>query len=66
MDGSYPHSDCRAYFWEPTRGSLLLLSDGGAFLRTTPEKPGGRWRSLAGDTGAMELISAHWVKPRGT
>ena len=59
-DGSYPHSDCRAYFWEPSAGSLLLLSDGGAFMRLSPEKPGGQWRSLAGDTGAMELISAHW------
>ena len=59
-DGSEPHSDCRSYYWEATTSSLILLSDGGAFLRTKPAQPGGRWRSLAGDTGAMELISAHW------
>ena len=59
-DGSAPHSDCRRYYWEPSSSSLLLLSDGGAFMRTQPAAPGGVWRSLAGDTGAMELVSAHW------
>lgn len=59
-DGSAPHADCRRYFWEPTSGSLLLLSDGGAFLREQPDSPGGRWRSLAGDTAAMEFLSADW------
>lgn len=59
-DGSEPHADCRQYYWEPTTESLLLLNDGGAFLRTSPEKKGGKWVSLAGDTGAMEYVSAHW------
>ena len=60
-DGSTPHVDCRRYFWEPATGSLILLSDGGAWLRETPAaRGGGRWRSLNGDTGAMELVSAHW------
>jgi hypothetical protein len=59
-DGSYPHADCRSYFWQPESGGLILLSDGGAFLRTNPEAPGGKWRSLAGNTGAMELVGAHW------
>ena len=58
-DGSEPHSDCRNYFWEATTGSLMLLSDGGAFLRTEPAAAGGVWRSLNHNTGAMELISAH-------
>lgn len=59
-DGSAPHSDCRRYYWEPTTSALVLLSDGGAFLRDLPTSPGGRWRSLAGDTGAMELLAADW------
>lgn len=58
-DGSEPHSDCRNYYWEATTGSLILLSDGGAFLRTKPAVAGGVWRSLNHNTGAMELISAH-------
>lgn len=60
VDGSSPHADCRRYVWEPSSSSLIVLSDGGAFLRTEPDMPGGRWRSLAGDTGAMEFVSAHW------
>ena len=59
-DASEPHSDCRRYFWEPVSNGLVLLSDGGAFLREKPAVAGGRWRSLAGDTGAMELIAADW------
>ena len=59
-DGSGPHSDCRNYYWEPTGSNLVLLSDGGAFLRTEPSTSGGRWRSLQGDIGAMELVSASW------
>lgn len=59
-DGSEPHGDCRRYFWEPTTNSLVLLSDGGAFLREKPDKPGGKWRSLSGDIGAMEMTSADW------
>merc|ERR1711957_513244 len=59
-DGSIPHGDCRRYYWEPTTDSLVLLSDGGAFLRERPSETGGRWRSLAGDTGAMEFLSADW------
>jgi len=56
-----PRVDCRRYFWEPSTGSLLLLSDGGAWLREEPANAGaGRWRSLNGETGAMELVSAHW------
>ena len=44
----------RNYYWEPKSGSLVLLSDGGAFLRTGPSKKGGgKWTSLAGDTAAM-------------
>jgi hypothetical protein len=65
-DGSAPHGDCRAYYWEGTGGGLVMLSDGGAFLRTAPRQAGGRWRSLAGDTGAMELISAVWDARTGS
>lgn len=59
-DGSYPHADCRRQYWEPISSSLLLLNDGGAFIRRDPEEKGGVWKGLAGDTGAMELVSAHW------
>lgn len=57
-DESEPHGDCRNYYWESVSNSLILLSDGGIFLRTQPEKRGGAWASLAGDIGAMEFISA--------
>ena len=59
-DGSTPHVDCRRYFWEARTNSLILLSDGGAWLRDTPGQKGGKWRSLNGDVGAFELVSAHW------
>ena len=46
-------------------GSLVLLSDGGAFLRTGPSKKGGgKWTSLAGDTAAMEFVEAKFAKGR--
>jgi len=60
MDGSSPHGDCRRYFWEPQSKGLIMLSDGGAFIRESPNQQGGKWRSLAGDTGAMELVCADW------
>ena len=60
-DDSTPHGDCRNYYWETSTASLILLNDGGAHLRTQPTSPGGgKWHSLAGDTGAMEFISAHY------
>ena len=55
----------RNYYWEPKSGSLVLLSDGGAFLRTGPSKKGGgKWTSLAGDTAAMEFVEAKFAKGR--
>ncbi len=48
-DRSFPHPDCRRQFWEPRTNSLILLSDGGAFMRTKPEAAGGQWRSLNGE-----------------
>ena len=59
-DDSEPHGDCRTYSWEPTTSSLILLNDGGAHLREMPAEHGGRWRTLTGDSGAMEFISAEW------
>ena len=59
-DGSAPHPDCRNYYWEPTSDSLILLTDGGAHLRTQPTQRGGKWLSLSGDIGAMEMVSAHY------
>jgi hypothetical protein len=55
-----PHGDCRNYYWEPTTGALILLNDGGAHMRHQPTKRGGKWTSLAGNTGAMEFISAQY------
>ena len=66
-DGSAPHGDCRNYYWEPTTGSLILLNDGGAHMRTMPMDAGrGVWKSLSGDTGAMELVSAVYHTPSRT
>lgn len=59
-DSTVPHGDCRRLFWEPTTRSLIMLSDGFAFLRTQPDTPGGRWLALSGDIGAMEFVSAVW------
>lgn len=58
--GTAPHVDCRNYAWDAESGSLILMSDGGIFSRSNPGAPGGKWRSLNGDIGAMEVISAHW------
>eukprot|EP00940_MAST-03C_sp_MAST-3C-sp2_P001272 g1272.t1 len=59
-DKSYPHADCRQYYWEPSSNSLLLLNDGGAHLRTNPFDAGaGTWRSITGRSGSMELITAY-------
>lgn len=66
-DGSSPHVDCRGYAWEPAvaGGALLLVSDGGVFMREKPDVAGGgRWRSLNGDTSEMEMLSAH-LDPNG-
>eukprot|EP00937_MAST-01D_sp_MAST-1D-sp2_P003279 g3279.t1 len=48
-------------------GALVLVSDGGLFERSSPSAPdvtdkatGGSWRSLNGDIGAMEFLTAHW------
>jgi len=60
LDGSAPHVDCRNWAWDPENSVLLLVSDGGVFVRDKPSTPGGRWRSLNGDMGAMEFLSAFW------
>jgi hypothetical protein len=68
-DGSAPHCDCRNFLWaDSSSGSgdggggdtdtaqLLLVSDGGVFGRTRPETKGaGKWQSLNGDIGVMEV-----------
>jgi len=59
-DGSAPHVDCRNYAWYGPGKSLLLVSDGGVFMREQPKTKGGRWRSANGDIGAMEYLSAAW------
>ena len=57
-DRSAPHPDCRNYYWELITSSLIVLNDGGGHMRSNPTKPGGKWTSLSGNTGAMEFISA--------
>jgi hypothetical protein len=59
-DGSEPHCDCRNFGWDPATKSLLLVSDGGVFMRSQPKKKGGKWRSLNGVIGAMEFLTAVW------
>eukprot|EP01006_Ploeotia_vitrea_P047315 TRINITY_DN67112_c5_g9_i1.p1 TRINITY_DN67112_c5_g9~~TRINITY_DN67112_c5_g9_i1.p1 ORF type:complete len:927 (-),score=65.83 TRINITY_DN67112_c5_g9_i1:1535-4057(-) len=60
VDRTYPHVDSRNYYWEPVKNNLILVSDGGIWMRMGPSKPGGRWVSLNGDIGAMEFISSGW------
>ena len=60
VNGASPHCDCRNFGWDPATNSLLLVSDGGIFRRTQPERPGGKWLSANGDVGAMEFLSAGW------
>lgn len=59
-DGSEPHVDCRNYAWYGPGKSLLLVSDGGLFMREQPKSKGGRWRSANGDIGTMEYLTAAW------
>ena len=59
-NGAAPHCDCRNFAWDPASGSLLLVSDGGIFRRTEPERPGGKWLSANGNYGGMEFLSASW------
>jgi hypothetical protein len=58
-DNSAPHCDCRNFHWGDD-DELYLVSDGGIFGRRGPSAPGGSWRSLNGDIGVMEFLSAHW------
>ena len=59
-NGAAPHCDCRNFGWDGASGALLLVSDGGIFRRTRPERAGGDWLSAIGDYGAMEFLSAAW------
>ena len=60
-DLSTPHVDCRNLAWEPVQGSLLLVSDGGIFVRTGPRaRRGGVWKSLSGDAAAIEFYNVGW------
>lgn len=60
MDNSAPHCDCRSLSFNPDLNELVLTSDGGVFARSAPSAPGGQWRSLNGDIGGMEMLSAQW------
>ena len=44
------------------QGTIVLVSDGGIFERDLPRAPlaQGGWRSLNGNIGAMEFLTAHW------
>jgi len=59
-DFSQPHVDCRNIAWEPIEGSMLVLSDGGIFLRRFPRGPGGNWTSVGGDNTALEVYNVGW------
>ena len=52
-----PHVDCRNFAWDAETGSLVLVSDGGVFVRSSPKEKGGSWVSGNGDLAAMELVS---------
>ena len=57
-DGSAPHVDCRHLAWDAARKALILTSDGGMFMRSSPNTAGaGRWTSLNGDIKEMEFLS---------
>ena len=60
-DNSAPHCDCRNFHWSADSKELYLVSDGGIFGRTGAESAkGGVWRSMNGDIGVMEFLTAHW------
>jgi hypothetical protein len=65
LDGSIPHGDCRNFAWDSHQQRLLLVSDGGVFVREQPRSPGGRWLSLNGDYSSLELLSAHYDPHHG-
>ena len=54
-----PHVDCRNFAWDEAAGNLLLMSDGGMFVREQPREKGGRWLSANGNIAAMEFLSAN-------
>ena len=57
-DKSEPHVDCRNFAWEAKTDSLMLVTDGGIFVRTSPREAGkGQWVSAAGDAGIIELYN---------
>ena len=60
LDTSLPHGDCRNYAWDHESDRLVIVSDGGVFVRDSPRVPGGSWRSLNGNYASMELLSAHY------
>jgi hypothetical protein len=56
IDGQQPHVDCRNFAWDPVAKALLLVSDGGIFVRFKPESNQGWWRGWAGDIGTFEYV----------
>ena len=54
-----PHVDCRNFAWDEVTGNLLLVSDGGIFVREQPKTKGGAWLSANGNLAAMEFLSAN-------
>ena len=54
-----PHVDCRNFAWDEVTGNLLLVSDGGVFVREQPQTKGGAWLSANGNLAAMEFLSAN-------
>eukprot|EP01006_Ploeotia_vitrea_P031455 TRINITY_DN63786_c0_g1_i1.p1 TRINITY_DN63786_c0_g1~~TRINITY_DN63786_c0_g1_i1.p1 ORF type:complete len:836 (-),score=92.73 TRINITY_DN63786_c0_g1_i1:30-2537(-) len=59
-NGVAPHADCRNYAWESERDSLLLVTDGGIWMRKKPRGPGGVWIGVNGDIAEMEFYTAAW------
>jgi len=52
--GTRPHADVRNLVRTP-QGDLVVVSDGGPYVRTLPGSPTGRWSSLAGDMATAEF-----------
>ena len=57
IDDQLPHCDFRNFAWDPDTASLLVVSDGGAYVRFKPNTTAGWWRGFNGNLGSFEFIS---------
>ena len=57
IDAQFPHVDFRNFAWDSDTASLLVVSDGGVYVRFLPNTSSGWWRGYNGNLGTFEYIS---------